>query len=115
MGSGFTPLGGGEGDTWPYAALKSINVTALRTAEASLLTRRTAIFIQEHAVPLTLQGGWAKEAIAKGCRLILSPTIPEAAAPKGGVGVLAPSEFRPTQVATLTKAFAKARASGRVM
>ena len=101
----------GKGST----LLETINITSLRTAEAALLARRTAVFVQEHAIPDKLHAGWAKRALAKGYCLLLSPTDPESAVPKGGVGILAPRDYRPTEMPALTKEFQKARKLGRAM
>ena len=76
--------------TWPLGEdsvrVESINITSLRTAEAWLIVRRTVMFVQEHAIPLAQQVGWIKRAAAKGYSLILTPTDPEAAQPRGGGG-----------------------------
>ena len=66
------------------SGFKSISITSLRTAEAWLIVRRTVMFVQEHAIPLAQQVGWIKRAAAKGYSLILTPTDPEAAQPRGG-------------------------------
>jgi hypothetical protein len=104
---------------WTFAEkavrIESINVTSLRTAEAWLLIRQTAMFLQEHAIPEAQQGGWVKRAAARGYSLLLSPTDPEASQPRGGVAVLAPREYRPTEMPPATAAFARARALGRAM
>ena len=106
-------------DTWSLGEgkvrVESINITSLRTAEAWLIVRHTVMFVQEHAIPLAQQIGWIKRAAAKGYSLILTPTDPEAAQPRGGVAVLAPREHQPTEMPPATPAFAKDRALGRAM
>ena len=75
-------------DTWSLGEEKvrveSINITSLRTAEAWLIVRHTVMFGQEHAIPLAQQVEWIKRAAGKGYSLILTPTDPEAAQPRGG-------------------------------
>eukprot|EP00974_Lingulodinium_polyedra_P002319 216427-Lingulodinium_polyedra.AAC.1 len=71
--------------------------------------------IQEHAISLAQQAGWIKRARARGFSLILSPPDPEASVPKGGVGLLAPTAFRATELPVLTESFGRARKLGRAL
>ncbi|MFM7981281.1 MAG: hypothetical protein ACKPKO_18395, partial [Candidatus Fonsibacter sp.] len=77
--------------------------------------RHTAVFFHEHALPAPIHRGWVKRARAKGFTLLLGPPDPEAALAKGGVGLLAPIDFRATEMPARTEAFAKARRLGRTM
>ena len=95
--------------------IESINVTSLKAAEELLLRRHAPIFLQEHALPACVHKGWIKRALGRGYTLILSPPDPEAAVAKGGVAVLAPVDYRATEMSARTQAFCKARALGRAM
>ena len=95
--------------------IESINVTSLKAAEELLLRRHAPIFLQEHALPACVHRGWIKRARGRGYTLILSPPDPEAAVAKGGVAVLAPVDYRATEMPARSQAFCKARALGRVM
>jgi hypothetical protein len=95
--------------------VESINITSLKAAEGHLYRRHTAVFFQEHALALHVHRGWVKRARAKGYTLLLGPPDPEAALAKGGVGLLAPVDFRATEMPARTAAFDKARRLGRIM
>ena len=66
----------------------SINITSFKAAEGHLYRRHTAVFFQEHALPLHAHRGWVKRARARGYTLLLGPPDPEAALAKGGGGAL---------------------------
>ena len=95
--------------------VESINVTSLQTAEELLYRRPAPIFLQEHALPACVHRGWIKRARGRGYTLILSPPGPEAAVAKGGVAVLAPMDYRATEMLARLQAFSKATALGRAM
>jgi len=92
-----------------------VAVTSLKAAEEHLYRRHTAMFLQEHAIPLATHRGWTKRAKARGYTLLLTPPDPEAALAKGGVAVLAPLDFRATEMPPCTQSFTKARNMGRAM
>ena len=95
--------------------VESINVTSLKAAEELLYRRHAPIFLQEHALPACVRRGWIKRARGRGYTLILSPPDPEAAVAKGGVAVLAPWDYRATEMPARSLAFSKARALGKAM
>ncbi|MFM7988897.1 MAG: hypothetical protein ACKPKO_57255, partial [Candidatus Fonsibacter sp.] len=68
-----------------------------------------------HALPAAIHSGWAKRMKARGYSLILTPFDPEVVVAKGGVGVMAPIDYRVTEMPARTSGLAKARALGRVM
>ena len=98
-----------------FSPVESINITSFKAAEEALLRRHTPVFFQEHALPASVHEGWLKRARGRGFTLILSPPDPAAAVAKGGVGILAPVDYRPTEMPARSGAFVKARALGRVM
>jgi hypothetical protein len=95
-----------------FTPIESINVTSLKAAEELLLRGHAPIFLQEHALPACVHRGWVKRARGRGYTLILAPLDPEAAVAKGGVVVLAPVDYRATEMPARSQAFSKARALG---
>ena len=93
--------------------LEALTITSLATAFSILVEGDSAMIITEHATPAKYQVDWKRKGEARGYRLHLGPTDPDAAdGRRVGVGFLTPLCFNASQ---MQHVFRKASALGRVL